>query len=329
MPGAPSAGDKSVVFRRKTTLTGETTTADTTLMAADPIANVMREAFETFRRPAYTGERRCWPCTVLNTGLLGLACAFIARSTPIGSAAIGVAGGAAIAFRGYFVPYTPQVAPRLVDALPFEFPHPEGTGGRPSSDRSDDSQRPLAQGTDSLSADEPAGGAVTEQLLDAGVLVAEGEALALDDAFETRWREAMDDLRVLDDEALATAAADAAATGVEGRLVDDEYAKSIVLGDENTTMADEAWLSRPVTIAEAAAVQTLADREGGFDPETCRAAARPLRMFLEKCPDCGSPVRETTTAACCGSVTTPGSGPRDVLACPTCDEQLFTFPAKS
>jgi len=288
----------------------------------------MSEVLDAFRRPAYTGDRRCWPCTVLNTGLLGLACALVARSTPIGSAAVGVAGGTAIALRGYFVPYTPQVAPRLVDALPFEFPHPEGTGGRPPGDGSDDSRRSSSPETGSLSADEP-GGEVAEQLLDAGVLVAEGETLALDDAFETRWRETMDDLRALDDEALATAAADAAATDVEGRLVDDEYAKSIVLGDENATMADEAWLSRPVAIAEVAAVRALADREDGFDSGTRRAAARPLRMFLDECPDCGSPVRETTTAACCGSVTTPQSGPRDVLACQACDEQLFTFPAEN
>ena len=310
MPGAPSAGDKSVVFRRKTTLTGETTTADTTLMAADPIANVMREAFETFRRPAYTGERRCWPCTALNAGLLGLACAVVARATPIGAAGVGLAGSAAIALRGYLLPHTPQIAPRLAARLPLDTSY-----GTPA----DAGERPPSQSPGSL-ADDPAGEAVTEQLLDAGVLVAEGEALVLDESARARWRDEMATLRGLESDALADAigaVVDATTTVDRVETADGEW---FVLAEAADAVASERWLSRPIAIAEVAAVGALDD----LPREYRLAAAGPLRLFLERCPACEGPIEATTTATCCGG---PGPrGPDDVLACTACERRVFTYP---
>ncbi|MFB9806261.1 hypothetical protein ACFFQF_13625 [Haladaptatus pallidirubidus] len=79
------------------------------------------------RKPEYTGENRCWPCTALNTVLLLLACTIItvvpkkfaplvpsSRARRLGVAsALGFIGGAAITLRGYFIPGTPHIAPRL------------------------------------------------------------------------------------------------------------------------------------------------------------------------------------------------------------------------
>ena len=64
---------------------------------------------------------------------------------------------------------------------------------------------------------------------------------------------------------------------------------------------------------------------GDLPPDLRMAAARPLRLFLDRCPACEAPVAETTAAACCGG---PGpGGPDEVLSCLSCETRLFTFPS--
>jgi hypothetical protein len=136
----------------------------------------------------------------------------------------------------------------------------------------------------------------------------------------------MDRLRSRSSEALASEALETTPTATDARVVDgenpNETGRWIALGN-GTAIATETWLSRPVAIAEVAAVGAL--EEFGLPMETRLAAARPLRMFLDSCPDCGGRVTETTTATCCGGVTNPRQGPQEVLACGDCGERLFTF----
>lgn len=269
----------------------------------------MREALDDLRRPAYIGERRCWPCTALNAGLLALACAVVARATPIGAAGVGLAGSAAIALRGYLVPYTPQIAPRLAARLPFDVPQP-----------ADRAKRPPSRPPGSLTDDDLAGEVVTERLLDAGVLVAEDEALVLDESVRERWRDEMGSLRALEPDALADAIraiVDATTTVDRVETADGEW---FVLSEAANAVASERWLSRPIAIAEVGAVGALDGLSRGYR----LAAAGPLRLFLERCPACEGPIEATTTAACCG-----GPGPRgldDVLACTACERRVFTYP---
>jgi hypothetical protein len=269
----------------------------------------MREALDDLRRPAYIGERRCWPCTALNAGLLALACAVVARATPIGAAGVGLAGSAAIALRGYLVPYTPQIAPRLAARLPFDVPQP-----------ADRAKRPPSRPPGSLTDDDLAGEVVTERLLDAGVLVAEDEALVLDESVRERWRDEMGSLRALEPDALADAIraiVDATTTVDRVETADGEW---FVLSEAANAVASERWLSRPIAIAEVGAVGALDD----LSREYRLAAAGPLRLFLERCPACEEPVEATTTAACCGG---PGpNGPDDVLVCTACERRVFTYP---
>lgn len=144
-----------------------------------------------------------------------------------------------------------------------------------------------------------------------------GERLFIDG----RWEEPdeMDCLAALPtaelaEEVLAVAhAADAAAS--------DEGDHDIV-SDGSGTFEGERWLARPLAIAETAAVNALPE---AVDPEIRLAAAGALRMFLRECPDCGSDLVESTTAACCGGHTNPLEVPDDVLRCPACDARLYTF----
>jgi hypothetical protein len=98
----------------------------------------------------------------------------------------------------------------------------------------------------------------------------------------------------------------------------------VVVSGSSDSVLDQAWLTRPVAIAEIAAVRALDGR--GLDAEMRLAAAEPLRTFLATCPACGGAVEETTTVACCGGAAGAGSDPDEVLACTDCDSRLFTFP---
>lgn len=251
--------------------------------------------FSSLRNPAYTGARRCWPCTVLNVGIVAVAALVAGRRSTAGSLLIAAVGGALIALRGYVVPYTPQFAPRLVDQLPVSVGHspaePSGSLGE---------------------ADEPE--AVLGALLSAGVLSGE-EDLHLTDSFADRWLGRMEVLRGATDSEVAAAAAEAVAF----------EADSLVSGDRLLVDgARDVWLTRPVAIAEAAGIDALV--AAGLDRETATAATGPLRMFLPVCPDCEGQVIESTVHNCCGGTKGVYDRPnREVLACADCDSVLYTF----
>lgn len=259
---------------------------------------------DRLRDPAHTGDRRCWPCTVLNCLLLAVGYLLLRRRSRVGAALAGFVGVAAIALRGYLVPYTPRFAPALIDRLPVDYPRAELP--EPGS---------LGDAGDALD-----GEAVAATLVDAGVLVADGDTLSLDSDFEKAWRAEMREVRALSNEALAdralsvSPAADVAVEDAIGR-------PWIVLSDGSASAAGQAWLSRPVAIADVAATRAL---DGRTDGSVRRAqVAGTLRAFLTACPACGGPVEETTTADCCGDPRMRTT--QEVLACQQCDVRLFSF----
>ena len=272
----------------------------------------MRSALVGIRRPEYTGDSRCWPCTGLNVALLAVGVTLVwLVSLPL-AATLAAFGGVAIWLRGYFVPYTPQIAPRLVALLPWL-----------------DDYREEPNEATTLAADgEIDGEAVVETLLDAGVITAgpEGETLELDDAFRERWHAEMRTLRELDDEALAEAVLAAAPGAATAEPHESRGRTWIVLNDSSGRVAGETWLTPAVAIAEASAVSTLAGTVPAADDALFAAAARPLRTFLQQCPLCDGTVVETTTKTCCGGAPNPMVSPvREVLACADCDQRVYTF----
>lgn len=261
---------------------------------------------DSIRRPSYTGDRRCWPCTVVNVALLAVVAAVVTVvSFPL--AVVVAAGGVALVYlRGYVVPGTPEFAPRLVSRLGLSplFEHvPDGGEVRQSDELSEETS-----GEDVLFA-----------LFETGVLEEDAEgALFLSDAFWSAWAAEMASLREGDDDELAAAVAEAAPFEAAAAA---EYDGIGVTGETQSI-----WLSRAHAVADAAAVRAMAE----FDvPEPVRApATTPLRMFLERCPLCGGDTEETERKlGCCGSGTvgafdTPES---EVLACADCGEVLYVF----
>lgn len=258
---------------------------------------------DAIRRPAYTGDDRCWPCTVVNAVIVLVAAVVIAAlSGPLALVVLG--GGAALIYlRGYVVPGTPSFAPRLVAAAGLA-PYFEHVAADDTPDRRSDD---LAENVDP----ERMLGAMFE----AGVMT-EGDDgdLYLSDAFETAWREEMATLREVDDDALAAATAEVVPFDGVGQI---KYDGVSVEGDDGVV-----WL-RPVhAIADVAAVRAMA-RVGV--PDSVRApGASPLRLFLPACPACGGAVEQTTvTDGCCGGTMSVTDTPnRRVLACEDCGVEV-------
>lgn len=267
------------------------------------------------RRPAYTGANRCWPCTAVNAVLVAVVAALFAVTEPLLGALVAIGGLAAIALRGYVVPYTPRVAPHLVAALPggsHLFPDHDATQYPPG----DDADR-TAGGLGDVEAD---GERVLAELTDAGVLVGESE-LAIAPDVATDWTDAMQSLASLSTEELASAAADAAPHPASARAFEDTGRSWVILTDDEESLASETWLTRAVAIADVGVVRTLTAR--GVAPDTAADAAAPLRLFLDECPDCGGVVDETTARDCCGGF--GPEGPTPVLACTDCRQRLATL----
>lgn len=269
----------------------------------------------TLRSREYTGENRCWPCTVVNLLVVGVASLLLLVRRRRGGAAVVAAVGAGLVYlRGYVVPYTPAFAPELVRVSPlpdYLFHDPDTHGDR------------YEPGTDertSLTAIDLDGETVLRELGAAGVVEADGEMLRLTDDVDAEWHAEMDRLS---DRSLATLADEIrrdVSRITEADSMETDGQEWLVLG------RDEAMVARPVGVAELAAYRVLGPY---VDDEAVRlAGARSLRMFLDRCPVCDVELVETDEATCCGSYPNPREKPDEVLACPECDQRLFTFPTE-
>lgn len=273
------------------------------------------------RRSAYTGANRCWPCTAVNVVILAVLVAALAAFRPLGAAFVGLAGSVVIWQRGYLVPYTPKVAPRLVSTLP-------GVSGTKHARRTAHLQdlqdlQELhdldgADGRDDAAGD-PA--VVLEALVAAGVVVPVDETLGVAETFAADWEAEMDELAAAPAGALADRVTGVLA-GVSSARVEDAGSETflVVSGGSGST----AWVHRPLAIAEVAAAATLARTSL---PAAHRGqAAHALCAFLETCPVCAEDLVEGPASDCCGN--TAPLLDRDesvVLACERCGVPFYTF----
>ncbi|MFC7215967.1 hypothetical protein ACFQO4_18005 [Saliphagus sp. GCM10025334] len=300
----------------------------------------MASLLERIRRPEFTGENRCWPCTVTNVALLVAAVGILAlrgrRRTAMGVTLTGLAG---IGLRGYLVPYTPHVAPKLFARLPVDpFGHEhrgstsgslaeagglgtvEESGSTTSSTAATDTAANANANAGAGSSDDtpPAGEAVLTTLLEAGVVDLEAEDVVLDPDFREDWRREMASLRHLDLEALADVADEVTPADVDTRTR-RQWGRPVVILDP--AEGAPVTLHQGVAIAELAAARALEER---VDDAVARAAGRPLRSLLEECPLCGGEVT-ITRASCCGEATPIGKTPQEKLVCPSCNVRFFTY----
>ncbi|AHF98815.1 hypothetical protein HALLA_08015 [Halostagnicola larsenii XH-48] len=84
-----------------------------------------RDQIDRLRQPAYTGENRCTPCTILNVVIAAVLVAVavgvtvsntgLAAATVVGTVLAAVSG-ATIYLRGYLVPGTPRLTEAMLPA---------------------------------------------------------------------------------------------------------------------------------------------------------------------------------------------------------------------
>ncbi|MFB6297783.1 MAG: hypothetical protein ABEH56_04610 [Salinirussus sp.] len=270
------------------------------------------------RRPEYTGENRCLPCTVVNVLIAAAASAVVGagivgatRSPVVGTvagAAVFGLSAAAIYVRGYLVPGTPALTERYVPRWLLR-----AFGKAPGSPGS-------GVGSD-LDVDPETGIDPERVLTDLGVLreCPEGDDLCLTPAFRDRWHRGIDRAKGADRDRLlgllgVEAGSDAAVIEAEGK----SEAFRVVVGDERVGQ----WESRAAFVADLGAAVALSDQYAGWSDLPATARGRllyGLRLFVDTCPDCGgAPEFDTGTVRSCCSARQVAT-----VSCPDCGARLF------
>lgn len=251
---------------------------------------------DQLRRPEYTGENRCIPCTVTNLGIAAVLSAGASLLSPWLAAAVALVSVTAIYLRGYLVPGTPELTKRY-------FP----TWLLALFDKG-----PATFDAESF--------AVESLLVESGAVTPGDDDLELDPAFRAEWYAAMPEL--------TTTAAQREALAALTDL-DPEPMRLDTRPNRFVAWYDGDWLgqweSRPAFIADVAAVPVLAARLDGWEsmPVAYRSELLAgLRLFLDRCPTCDGDVAFGTDVveSCCRSY--------DVVAatCEGCNARLFEMP---
>jgi len=260
----------------------------------------------TVRQPEYTGENRCWACTVANTGIAMVASvalwAVLAFPAGLGAwsvpaaAALFVVSIASIWLRGYLVPGTPTLTKRYFPDRVLRW-----------FDKAPEPQRTAADID------------VEGELMDAGVLeeCENVDDLCLDDAFADAWRARIETVR--EDEVSPELLRDFFPVDVSD-LEFDVREDAVMARMDGTLVAQ--WESDAALIADASAADVFHDRYEEWDTYTFDAQFElvgGLRLFLERCPTCDGPIAfgEEVVESCCREI--------EVVAmrCEDCGARLF------
>ncbi|WP_435117883.1 hypothetical protein [Halolamina sp. C58] len=260
-----------------------------------------RHAVEALRKPEYTGENRCFPCTVLNVVLVAAVGLGVgALYDPVVGIAVVTVGLGLVYLRGYVVPGTPVLTQRfLPDAVLRYFEH-----SRPET---------TISANDGNSEFDP-----ETELLTAGALTPclDRDDLCLDSVFHTSWRSEMAPAAEDLDDAIS-------------RLLPSSFDHSVDVGFRGDTVVTRVsgttvaeWPSRAAFVADAAGAAALAEvdskwAERGFEERTKLLGG--LRLWLDRCSVCDGTVElsEDTVESCCRSVNVVEA------SCTSCGARIF------
>ncbi len=265
------------------------------------------DTVDRLRQPEYTGENRCTPCTVVNSGIAVVLT--VAVGGGLGTTAgwvVGLGAGvavlvlsaASIALRGYLVPGTPTLTKTYFpDWLLRKFDK-EPARGEVSLDEDLDVETVLVR----AEALEPC---------------EDADDLCLTDEFRTAWSDRVDVVRSEE----TSRAQLAGLLGVDAdELTFEEFGDAFVANADGTRAG--RWESRGAFLADVAAATELDRRLAGWQALDLREQSQilyGLRLFIEECPECKGvvAVEEDTVESCCRSV--------DIVAvsCQECGARVF------
>jgi hypothetical protein len=275
-------------------------------------------ALERLRKPEYTGENRCLPCTVVNAvialvvsaavGVLFIA--FASPATGVGATLVVLfLSAASIYLRGYLVPGTPELTKRyfppwLLRAFGKE-PEPVTEATTQTHLRGNDPSREFDPESELVKA-----GALEE--------CETGDDLCLTDEFRKAWHSEMN-------------ASNAERDGELFELLEVEHDGIALAEYENgfrARMDGETvgvWESEAAYEADLAAGKVLSETYDGWADLPTQDRSRlltGLRIFLDRCPECGGRPEfgSETVESCCST--------REVAAvsCTDCGSRLFESP---
>lgn len=242
----------------------------------------LRGTLRRLRQPEYTGENRCFNCTVLNT-VIAVACSGVVAlvSIPVAGLTL-LACIATIGLRGYLVPGTPT----LVTYLPGNVHERIGPGHATDATRATDAD-------DSLD--------IEAVLTAAGIVRVcdETDDLCLTESYREAFREQIAQLQASQYQRERLAAslsvhADEVRFETDGGRF-DVYVDGVRAG---------GWRSKAAFLADLGNEHLLAswlDNWDGLPPERRTRLLVAMRTFVETCPDCGGAVDpdEEVVRTCC------------------------------
>jgi hypothetical protein len=253
------------------------------------------EAASGVRRPEYTGENRCVPCTVVNV-LIAAAVAAVLAGVSVGVAtAAFVLALLVIYLRGYLVPGTPTITKRYLPASVLR-----AFGKRPDS-----AGVTVAEDAES-----------NEALAAAGIVEVDRDGThRLAPGFREEWRDRIRNVRSrgpTDEDVATLFAADTLDRHGETSFVLDGT-KSLRWDSEGALVAD---------VAAGGLLRSAFDDWGTIDPTTREELLRRLRLLLDRCPGCDGPVETVRHHAdpCCQPPFTVVES-----VCGECEEPLTTM----
>ncbi|WP_396613459.1 hypothetical protein ACH9L7_17690 (plasmid) [Haloferax sp. S1W] len=263
----------------------------------------MPHVIDQVRRPEYTGENRCTPCTVLNVGIAAVAAGLLALLWIPAGLFVFAVSLTLIYLRGYLVPYTPTITKRyLPDRVLRRFDKQSSVEDEPTLDEVKDID--------------------IEQTLYSLDVLTECENvddLCLDPEFENAWQAHTDALRERDDENL----------GIDDLLELDnetEYEVRKLTNEAAVVMINGRqigqWESKAALRADLAADRALREWDddwGEMHVVNRSQVLNSLRMFLGTCTECGAPVNidQETVESCCRSFEV------FAVACEECGSRFF------
>lgn len=244
-----------------------------------------------FRNSQYTGENRCWPCTVVNLGLVGFISSCVAIiGSDLMAGSILLVGVASTGLRGYVIPGTPRLTRYLPASVLSVFN--KGPSGSLAVTADSDSQE-----TDLVE-------------------VSEG-TIRLSSAIRNKYKTQAQNL-ASDSDRLEAAIVDAF------DRVDHITVNRSLGGNENWFAKDSdgdillRWEARPVAAMDVAGEMLLSE----YDPDwtTLDSSHREqqramLRRAAKTCPMCGLEFQSVSGSdvVCCGGQSLAGS-----LRCSEC-----------
>jgi hypothetical protein len=266
---------------------------------------MVRTLIDRLRVPEHTGPNRCYPCTVVNVALVGVAAGLLGVvAAPVGLA-VACLGLAAVWLRGYAVPGTPRLTRRYLPVRVLAlFGKSRLRRGR---------GRFAAPNGAATNADDP-----SETLAAFGVL-ADADEPSLAASFEDAWSDTT--ARIAEDErAVREAAAEVLSASPRAVRIAPGETAGVTLTLDGEWVGN--WPSRTALVGDLAAELLLAgDAWSDLDRVNRADLLARIRGLATACPVCGgeTAVSDETVESCCRSA--------DVVAvtCRECGDRLAEF----